>query len=142
MAHLDAANPAAFALCGSTISLSGEETWLADFVALVGDGLRQRATRSRFWASAMCFCGDSPAGMKTVAVFAGGQRAALALSFWMRFEIDGLATSLLEVEVVEDITKKGAFDGVVKGVYAVMHLAAPFFFDAKKASGEHTRISQ
>ncbi|KAI5992204.1 hypothetical protein EDD15DRAFT_2272940 [Pisolithus albus] len=38
----------------------------------------------------------------------------------------------LEVVVVEDITKEGAFDEVVKGVDAVAHTASPFHFNAHR----------
>lgn len=42
----------------------------------------------------------------------------------------------LEVVMVENIAAEGAFDEAVKGVQAIMHLAAPFHFGAKKASGK------
>ncbi|KAG6864909.1 hypothetical protein C0991_006438 [Blastosporella zonata] len=36
----------------------------------------------------------------------------------------------IEVVVVEDITKEGAFDEAVKGVDAVLHMASPFYLSA------------
>ncbi|KAG6875202.1 hypothetical protein C0992_004786 [Termitomyces sp. T32_za158] len=36
----------------------------------------------------------------------------------------------LEITVVEDITKDGAFDEAVKGVHAVVHTASPFYLNA------------
>jgi len=37
----------------------------------------------------------------------------------------------LEIVVVEDITKEGAFDEVVKGVDAIVHTASPLHFNAR-----------
>ena len=41
----------------------------------------------------------------------------------------------LELVVVEDITKDGAFDEAVKGVDAIAHTASPFHFTASEPDG-------
>ena len=50
-------------------------------------------------------------------------------------EVDG---GKLELVVVEDFTKGGAFDEVVKGVDAIEHTASPFHFKADDPNGEIT----
>jgi nucleoside-diphosphate-sugar epimerase len=42
----------------------------------------------------------------------------------------------LELVVVEDITKDGAFDEVVKGIDVIAHTASPFHFKATNPDGE------
>ena len=41
----------------------------------------------------------------------------------------------LEIVVVEDITKDGAFDEAVKGVDAIVHTASPFHYNAIDPGG-------
>jgi hypothetical protein len=45
----------------------------------------------------------------------------------------------LELVVVEDITKDGAFDEAVKGVDAIAHTASPFHYNATEPDGTSQR---